>query len=81
MHSADRHPVRKGRPPLPEEVSRPHRVVTFVTSAEKAMLDELAQRDASSLSAVCHKLIKTGLRDDVVALDLKQNQGVSNHET
>jgi len=45
------------------------------------MLDERVQRDASSLSAVCHKLITTGLGDDVVALDLKQNQGVSNHET
>jgi len=81
VHSGDRQTLRKGRPPLPEEVSRPHRVVTFVTSAEKAMLDERVQRDASSLSAVCHKLIATGLRDDVVALDLKQNGGVSNHET
>ena len=81
MHSVDRYPLRKGRPPLPEEVSRSHRVVTFVTAAEKVMLDELAQHDSSSLSAVCHQLIVTGLRGYVAALGVKQNQGDKNHET
>lgn len=53
---------RKGRPPLSSEVARSHRIVTFVTAGEKAELDKLAERELTSLSTVCHRLIAAGLK-------------------
>jgi len=53
-----------GRPPLPREVARSKRVVTFVTEPEKASLELLAEVTSLSLSAVCHRLIAQGLERD-----------------
>jgi hypothetical protein len=61
-------PRCRGRPPLPDNVSRQHRVVTFVTSRDKTMLNEFADREQVSLSAASHQLIKTGLKEYFSAL-------------
>lgn len=53
-----------GRPPLPLEVARCKRVVTFVTEQEKASLNQLAHVTSPSVSAVRHRLIAQGLECD-----------------
>jgi hypothetical protein len=50
-----------GRPSLPREVVRSHRIVTFLTEQEKASVVRLANESSQSLSAVCHRLIVQGL--------------------
>ena len=50
------HGIVRGRPPLPPDVARRIRVVTFVTAREKAMLDDLADSRSTSLSGICHEL-------------------------
>ena len=52
----------RGRPPLPVEETRRHRVVTFVTMAENEELHRLARAHDVSLSQVCHELIIHGLQ-------------------
>lgn len=52
----------QGRPPLPREIARSERIVTFVTEQEKASLKRLADAASLSLSAICHRLIAQGLR-------------------
>ena len=52
----------QGRPPLPREIARSERIVTFVTGQEKASLKRLADAASLSLSAICHRLIVQGLR-------------------
>ena len=52
----------QGRPPLPREIARSERIVTFVTGQEKANLKRLADVASLSLSAICHRLIVQGLR-------------------
>jgi hypothetical protein len=46
---------------LPREIARNNRVVTFLTTKEKAALDALAKERDVSISAACHELIKEGL--------------------
>jgi hypothetical protein len=46
---------------LPLEIVRNSRVVTFLTTQEKAALDALAKERDMSISAACHELIKEGL--------------------
>ena len=53
-----------GRPPLPREIARGNRVVTFVTEQEKASLKQLARVTSQSLSAICHRFIAQGLACD-----------------
>ena len=53
-----------GRPSLPEETARSQRVVTLLTKAERAELIVQAQQRSLSLSAYCHRLITTGLRQN-----------------
>lgn len=53
-----------GRPPLPREVARCERVVTFVNKPEKASLELLAEATSLSVSAVCHRFIAQGLERD-----------------
>jgi predicted transcriptional regulator len=53
-----------GRPPLPREIARCKRVVTFVSEQEKANLEQLADATSQSVSAVCHRLIAQGLERD-----------------
>lgn len=52
----------QGRPPLPREIARSERIVTFVTGQEKTSLIRLADAASLSLSAYCHRLIAQGLR-------------------
>jgi len=52
----------QGRPPLPREIARSERIVTFVTGQEKTSLTRLADAASLSLSAYCHRLIAQGLR-------------------
>jgi hypothetical protein len=54
----------QGRPPLPREIARSERIVTFVTGQETASLERLADAASLSLSAVCHRLIVQGLRHE-----------------
>ncbi len=54
----------QGRPPLPREIARSERIVTFVTGQEKASLTRLADAASLSLSAICHRLIVQGLRHE-----------------
>ena len=57
-------PTRKqrwGRPPGPPETARSHRVVTFVTRGELEKLEEIAEREDRSLSAVTHRLLSRAL--------------------
>jgi len=53
---------RQGRPPLPRDIARRERVVTFVTLAQRRDLEKLASASSQSISAVCHRLITLGLR-------------------
>ena len=57
-------PQSRGRPALPDEVARRERVVTFLTLREKESLSLLASAQSMSLSAVCHRLIVKGLRQE-----------------
>ncbi len=52
----------QGRPPLPREIARSERIVTFVTAQENASLKRLADAASLSLSACCHRLIVQGLQ-------------------
>jgi hypothetical protein len=52
----------QGRPPLPREIARSERIVTFVTGQEKANLKRLADATSLSLSAICHRLIVQGIQ-------------------
>jgi hypothetical protein len=56
-------PVKRGRPPLPGNISRSVRVVTFLSEPEKLALDCLVQEKSSSVSAVCHDILSRGLKD------------------
>lgn len=55
-------PARRGRPPAPPERARPHRVVTFVTHAEMAKLEQMSEDAEKSLSAVAHEILSRSLR-------------------
>ncbi len=46
-----------GRPPLPIEVSRTERVVTFLTKDEREILEQLSIANNKSISATCHDLL------------------------
>jgi len=58
-HGTRKH--RWGRPPGPPETARPHRVVTFVTRGELEKLEDIAEREERSLSAVTHRLLSRAL--------------------
>lgn len=55
-------PRRKGRPPLPPDLARSIRIVTFVTSSERTMLDVLVAQRGTSLSALCYELMVEALK-------------------
>ena len=48
---------RRGRPTRAPEEARSHRVVTFVTERELTALEQIAQEEDRSLSAVVHRII------------------------
>lgn len=54
---------RRGRPRRSQEEARSQRVVTFVTKAELEDLEQIAQREDRSLSAVVHRMIAGHLRN------------------
>lgn len=64
-----------GRRPLPSEVARSERVVTFVTRKEKQHLEDLANAASKSVSAVCHRLIAQGLSDEAETSEKRKNHG------
>ena len=65
----------RGRPPLPKEVARSERVVTFVTQKEKTALSRLAAANSLSVSAICHQLIAQGLRQGGHTKIQENNEG------
>ena len=58
---------RRGRPPALPGRARPHRVVTFLTDAEMAKLEQICESEEKSLSAVAHEILARSLsrRGDV----------------
>lgn len=52
-----------GRPPKPEDEVRNHRVVSFITEAERQKLKDLEDQSGKSLSAVVHDLLAQKLAD------------------
>lgn len=53
---------RRGRPPLPSNEVRRNRVVTFMTDREMDHLREIARHKSVTLSATCHRIIKSYLQ-------------------
>jgi hypothetical protein len=49
---------KMGRPRKNPALARSNRIVTFVTNAELAKLEQMADENQMSLSAVVHKSIK-----------------------
>ena len=49
---------RKGRPKLSRNISRPNRVVTFVTDEERRLLESVTQVEDRSMASVVHRIIK-----------------------
>ena len=54
---------RSGRPTRASDEARSHRVVTFVTTWEQEGLEQIAQEEERSLSAVVHRIIAYYLRN------------------
>lgn len=54
---------RRGRPSRAPDEARSHRVVTFVTPWEFAGLEQIAQDEERSLSAVVHRIIAHHLKN------------------
>ena len=52
-----------GRPRMPAGQVRDQRVVTFLTTAEIAVLNRFANEKGMSISGACHELIVSGLND------------------
>ena len=51
-----------GRPPSPPEEARSHRVVTFVTPAELAVLQKISEKREQAMSATVHQLLREQLQ-------------------
>ena len=49
--------TKRGRPSTAPEKARSERVVTFVTNSELAKLEQIAEWEDRSLSAVVHRII------------------------
>jgi len=60
-HAPDAKPKHGGRPPLPGDIVRSERVVTFLTKQENEQLVSIATAAGMSVSRACHGLIITGL--------------------
>lgn len=58
-----------GRPPLPENISRTERIVTFLSKSEKQALNSLAGQKCCSISSISHELIVEGLKKFMPELD------------
>ena len=51
--------LKRGRPKIAGNIARPHRIVTFVTDNERALLEQVALDEERSMAAVVHRIIKT----------------------
>jgi len=49
---------KRGRPKTARNLSRPNRVVTFVTDTEREQLEQVALEEERSMAAVVHRIIK-----------------------
>ena len=49
---------KRGRPKTASNLSRPHRIVTFVTDMERELLGRVALEEERSMAAVVHRIIK-----------------------
>ena len=49
---------RKGRPKLSRNISRPNRIVTFVTDEERRLLESVTEVEDRSMASVVHRIIK-----------------------
>jgi hypothetical protein len=47
-----------GRPKSTGDVTRPNRIVTFVTDTELLQLERVATKEERSMSAVVHRIIR-----------------------
>ncbi len=56
-------PTRMGRPPLPPDQVRSHRVVTFVTESELTELERRAHETGKSLSGLLHEAVRRSLAE------------------
>ena len=48
----------RGRPKTARNLSRPNRIVTFVTDKERELLERVALEEERSMAAVVHRIIK-----------------------
>ena len=53
-----RNKQKKGRPKLSRNISRPNRIVTFVTDDERRMLESVTLAEDRSMASVVHRIIK-----------------------
>jgi hypothetical protein len=49
---------KRGRPRVAKNLSRPHRIVTFVTETEREQLARVVQDEERSMASVVHRIIK-----------------------
>ena len=56
--TSSRNKQKKGRPKLSRSISRPNRVVTFVTDEERRLLESVTQTEDRSMASVVHRIIK-----------------------
>ncbi len=54
--------LRRGRPELPPEKRREHRVVVMVTAGELKGLKRLAKSQGTSVSTAAHRILTRSLR-------------------
>ncbi len=52
------HKKKRGRPSVAKNLSRPHRIVTFVTETEREQLARVVQDEERSMASVVHRIIK-----------------------
>jgi hypothetical protein len=56
--SSSMHTKKRGRPKVAQDISRPHRIVTFVTETEREQLARVVQNEERSMASVVHRIIK-----------------------
>ena len=49
---------KRGRPRVATNLSRPHRIVTFVTDEERVSLQKYCKEEDRSMAAAVHRIIK-----------------------
>ena len=49
---------KRGRPSVAKNLSRPHRIVTFVTETEREQLAGVVRDEERSMASVVHRIIK-----------------------